>query len=79
MMRTLNNSLSCLAKEDSSNWDKYLPGVGAAYNWASHAATGISPFELNTGRVPLLPGEDSAYASKFPTPMGYSKKLRNVL
>ena len=56
-MRTLNNSLSILARKSVRNWSSLVPGIQLGYNASQHAATGHSPFLLNTGRVPTLPGE----------------------
>lgn len=56
-MRTMNNSLSILAGRSHSLWDRYVKRVQLGYNASSNAATGISPFILNTGRCPRLPGQ----------------------
>jgi hypothetical protein len=56
-MRTLNNSLSILCRHHLEDWHRFVPGVAFAYNSSVHASTGVSPFALNTGRVPFFPGE----------------------
>ena len=56
-MRTLNNSLSALTAHTGEKWADYLCGVAFGYNIAEHTATGVSPFELNRGRLPYLPME----------------------
>ena len=56
-MRTLNNSLSILSRKSVSRWAAFVPCIQMAYNASQHSATGFSPFFLNTGRVPNLPGE----------------------
>lgn len=79
-MRTLNNSLSVLSREDPDNWDKYVPGLSFAYNNVAHGATGISPFELKTGRVSRMPGERSIGDSGTQNqPIDYLKRLRNII
>lgn len=77
-MRTLNNSLATLSRQDPANWDKYVPGVKFAYNSAEHEAISVSPFEMNTGRVPRLPGEGTA-PGETSEPTHYLKRLRNVI
>ena len=77
-MRTMNNSVSALTREDPRRWHTYLPGLAFAYNSSSHAATKVSPFELNTGRVPLLPGGRSSTGGSSDEVL-HLKKLRNVV
>lgn len=77
MMRTMNDSLSALSRNDTSNWDKYIPGLALAYNMADHGATGYSPLQLNTGRVVRLPGEEVRSAAHDAT--AYCSKLRNTI
>ena len=54
-MRTMNNSLSVLCRSAPKTWDTFLPGLAFAYNVTEHAATGLTPFFLNSGRVPRFP------------------------
>ena len=77
-MRTMNNSLSALSREDPQRWHTYLPGLAFAYNSSAHAATRVSPFELNTGRVPSLPGGRNL-ARGCADEVTYLKRLRNVI
>lgn len=81
-MRTLNNSLSVLSHKFVSQWDDYLDGLACSYNSTDHAATGISPFELNTGRVFILPEgrkSDAWHDPRYQNALQYSKHLRSVL
>ena len=79
-MRTMNNSLAALCREDPTHWDDYLPGIAFAYNNSAHAATKLSPFELNTGRVASLPGGVAhARAKEFANAPEYLRKLRNII
>ena len=56
-MRSLNNSLSIMSRHHPKDWYKFLSGVAFGYNTTVHASTGVSPFFLNTGRVPSFPEE----------------------
>lgn len=56
-MRTMKGAMAILSRSDPLQWDDYLPAIQLAYNASQHAATGCSPFYLNTGRVPRLPNE----------------------
>ncbi|CAI7905246.1 unnamed protein product [Closterium sp. NIES-54] len=47
--------LRTTCKDDVSHWDTQLPTLEFAYNNASHAATGKTPFFLCYGREPLTP------------------------
>lgn len=86
MMRTLNNSLSCLSAHIPLKWDEFIPGIQYAYNTTQHDATGCSPFELNMGRLARIVGEpeyldvtrSSRNAPKFSS-MEYVRRLRNVI
>ena len=77
MMRTMNNSLSVLCREDPYRWDGYVPGLQFAYNSSAHEALGYSPFEMNTGRVPRLPGEVAT--REGPREWEHVRRLRNVI
>lgn len=80
MMRTLNNSLSVLSAQDPLKWDTFVAGLQFAYNCTEHEATGVSPFEANTGRIPRLPGEKHFRNEvEGKTANDYTKKLRNVV
>lgn len=50
--RTLGDMLSMYMASDHTNWDLVLPYVTYAYNTASQATTGFSPFFLVYGREP---------------------------
>ncbi|CAI7916917.1 unnamed protein product, partial [Closterium sp. NIES-53] len=49
-------------KDDVSHWDTQLPTLEFAYNNASHAATGKTPFFLCYGREPLTPQQPTTPA-----------------
>lgn len=50
--RTLGDMLTMYVASDHSNWDTVLPFVTYAYNTATQATTGFSPFFLLYGREP---------------------------
>jgi hypothetical protein len=82
-MRTMNNALSAFTGGNPADWDKYLPGLAFAYNNSAHAATRVSPFYLNTGRIAKLPGEKrigSPFASELDADeLNYLKRLRSTI
>lgn len=81
MMRTMNNSLSALSAKDPERWDEFLPGLQFAYNAAEHEATKLSPFELCTGRVPMIPGTARLHdqTGLAADQVEYLSRLRNTL
>ena len=78
MMRTMNNSLSVLCRESPYKWDGYVPGLQFAYNSSAHEALGYSPFEMNTGRIPRLPGEVTTM-SGGPSEWEHIRRLHNTI
>jgi hypothetical protein len=40
-----------------NDWDTQLPGLLFAYRTSVHSTTGETPFFLNHGRDPILPGD----------------------
>ncbi|GJP50962.1 hypothetical protein CLOM_g10117 [Closterium sp. NIES-68] len=52
--------LRAACKDDISKWDLHLPVLEFAYNNATHAATGQTPFFLCYGRHPLTPQKSTA-------------------
>ncbi|KAG0930503.1 hypothetical protein G6F57_011821 [Rhizopus arrhizus] len=56
MNRTIKISLAAyVGKDNKLDWDTYLPFVTFAYNTATQASTGFSPFEILFGRKAVLP------------------------
>jgi transposase InsO family protein len=79
-MRTMNNSLAALTTHSVDDWSDYLPGIAFGYNSADHAATGTSPFELNTGRVPFLSGgSEFGHEGLSISQTRYVRRLRNII
>ena len=48
--------LRAYVSDRQSNWDSYLSILEFAYNTQPYKVAGLSPFELNYGMIPLLPG-----------------------
>jgi hypothetical protein len=53
--RVMEEMLRHFISPQMDDWDTYLPLLEFAYNSARHEATGISPFQLNSGMIPLTP------------------------
>ncbi|KAL1920728.1 uncharacterized protein VTP21DRAFT_11363 [Calcarisporiella thermophila] len=53
--RTLEEMLRCYVNYKQDNWDTQLHIAKFAYNNASSASTGISPFLFDTGQPPMTP------------------------
>ncbi|GJP30488.1 hypothetical protein CLOM_g3111 [Closterium sp. NIES-68] len=58
--------LRAACKDDISKWDLHLPVLEFAYNNATHAATGQTPFFLCYGRHPLTPQKPTTSATPSP-------------
>ncbi|GJP69600.1 hypothetical protein CLOP_g592 [Closterium sp. NIES-67] len=56
--------LRAACKDDISKWDLHLPVLEFAYNNATHAATGQTPFFLCYGRYPLTPQKPTTSATR---------------
>ena len=53
--RTLEDMLRCVVNYHQSDWDEKLPLVEFAYNNSVNASTKMTPFNLDTGRDPIVP------------------------
>ncbi|GJP75885.1 hypothetical protein CLOP_g6290, partial [Closterium sp. NIES-67] len=58
--------LRAACKDEISKWDLHLPVLEFAYNNATHAATGQTPFFLYYGRHPLTPQKPTISATVQP-------------
>ncbi|GJP73421.1 hypothetical protein CLOP_g4136 [Closterium sp. NIES-67] len=58
--------LRAACKDEISKWDLHLPVLEFAYNNATHAATGQTPFFLCYGRHPLTPQKPTTSATIDP-------------
>ena len=52
--RTIVETLRAFVNYSQNNWDALLPFAEFAYNDSVHAATGFTPFYLDTGQHPGL-------------------------
>ena len=71
--RSLGNLLRCLVQENAATWDDLLPRAEFACNASGHHATGLSPFQVNTGGTPNLPID----LVPLPTQGSYSSEAVN--
>ena len=53
--KTLKETLAKELRGESNEWDKLVPLVTFYYNCSVNVTTGVSPFELATGRMPVMP------------------------
>ncbi|KAJ9527530.1 hypothetical protein QJQ45_025738, partial [Haematococcus lacustris] len=61
--RTLEDMLRNFVSPHHDDWDTHLTAAEFAYNSSVHAATGFTPFHLNSGQQPHTPLSLSAPAS----------------
>ena len=54
--RTLEQILRLYVNSSHDDWDSILPFAEFSYNDSVSAATGLTPFEIDTGQHPLRPG-----------------------
>ena len=60
--RSVGNMLRCLVGEKLGNWDLMLAQAEFAYNSSVNRSTGMSPFQIVYGRLPLFPADISFQA-----------------
>jgi hypothetical protein len=66
--RVLEEMLRHYVCANMDDWDKHLPLIEFAYNNAYHEATKASPFQLNLGLSPLMPGDASKLQRQHKVP-----------
>ena len=76
--RTLEQMLRAYVNFDMDNWDTLLTPAEFAINNMVHASTGMSAFQLDTGRDPLLP-IDLLAPSTLPSVSDFTGKLATTL
>ena len=54
-IRTLSNMLRKSIQTAPESWHELLPVLEFEYNCAKHSSTGLSPFEVDIGRIPSSP------------------------
>lgn len=55
LIKTLSNMIRSVVQKAPKDWDLALPELDFEYNCLQHASTGLSPFEVDIGRVPHRP------------------------
>ena len=60
--RSVGNMLRCLVGERLGNWDLMLAQAEFAYNSSVNRSTGMSPFQIVYGRLPIFPADISFQA-----------------
>ncbi|GJP54459.1 hypothetical protein CLOM_g13545 [Closterium sp. NIES-68] len=70
--------LRAACKDEISKWDLHLPVLEFAYNNATHAATGQTPFFLCYGRNPLTPQKPTVTPVTFRLRLPATWKIHNA-
>ena len=52
MIRTLSNMIRKTMQEEKDSWHEVLSTLEFEYNASKNSSTGLSPFEINIGRIP---------------------------
>ena len=55
LIRTLSGMLRNCIQRAPKDWEQILPTLEFEYNTSKHISTGLTPFEVNTGRRPKSP------------------------
>jgi transposase InsO family protein len=76
---TMDAKIATLSNENRTNWDEQLPYVTFNYNTSIHTTTGIIPFELIYGRLPVLPFDQQQPMVTLPQDPEYVGKLKQYL
>ena len=80
MNRTLIAMIRRVCAQQQSGWVEALPLLEFAYNNSLHSATGVTPFQADTGRSPVVPASllvPAKYSS--PNTQRYAQDLRQRL
>lgn len=67
MNRVLEEMLRHYVNRRQDNWDEYLDMAEFAYNNSTQASTGATPFYLNTGQHPHMPGTPDSASENVPS------------
>ena len=78
-MQTLAQMLAMVVNSAHSDWDLWLPHVAFAYNSSEHAATGVTPFMLATGREPRIAMHQILGAININADSGISVTIRDMV
>jgi hypothetical protein len=79
--RVIEEALRSYTSHLYNDWDEYLTAIEFAYNNSKNASTKLTPFEVDTGRNPLIPSNllISSAISKAPAASEFIKKFANNL
>lgn len=76
MNRLLEETLRHYIGPLQDDWDKHLPLIEFAINNSQSGSTGATPFELNYGRRPRVPGDLALPSSNVPAAQNFSDAMR---
>ena len=82
MNRTLEDMLRAYVNYKQDNWDECLAAAEFAYNQATQASTGFSPFELDCGRnlsIPRLFTDQARPQSQVASTEDFMTHWQNIL
>lgn len=77
--RVLEEYLRHYVNPHQDDWDEWLSLAEYAYNNSVHEATGHTPFFLNYGRHPHMPGAPKDSSSNFPAVETFVKNVAKVV
>jgi transposase InsO family protein len=83
--RVLEEALRGYVGVLQTDWDRQLPSLQFAYNTAKHSSTGETPFFLNYGRHPIIPGSllggppPAARVRRVPATQDFVNELRTSI
>lgn len=76
--QVLEDMLRAYVSERQTDWDLYLPLLEFAYNKRPHKVTGMSPFEMNYGMIPLSP-DTKGTPQKCPSAAHFLARMQETL
>ncbi|CAF4686011.1 unnamed protein product, partial [Rotaria sp. Silwood1] len=76
---TMDSKIATLSNQNRTNWDEQLPYVTFNYNTSIHTTTGIIPFELMYGRLPVLPFDHQQPIITLSQDSEHVKKLKQYI
>jgi hypothetical protein len=77
--RVLEEYLRHYVNPSHDDWDEWLPLAEFAYNNSVHEATGETPFFLNYGVHPRLPGAVRTQAKSVPAAAEFAERLTQII
>jgi hypothetical protein len=77
MNRTIKEMLKKFSGSHPTDWDELIPQLMWGYRMTPHESTGVTPFEVMTGRDP--DGVDQIVGADVQNPQGYLIELKKAL